>query len=289
MPQETPGGVAKIASGIAGIMGEIGVVGKDGKNQFHNYKYAKMDDILQKLTPLMAKHGIVIMQTELDREMFDEGKAVGVRYAFTILHSSGEVWPDRPIQTGLAGCRHKNGGFDDKALNKCHTAARKYFLMALFQIPTGDEDADADAPPEPQHAKLPPPPSLPDGRIAPHFISGKIVGQDLPHTWESVYIPFIEKAQNVAEIEQWELKNTKLIGELHAMKPNDIYRRIEAATNKRKTELGAPPAGKPTQAKKPPAPVDMVAAAQEAGADFDPETGEITDGVVWEDGAPGHE
>jgi hypothetical protein len=28
-------------------------------------------------------------------------------------------------------------------LNKCHTAARKYFLLALFQIPTGDEE-DAD-------------------------------------------------------------------------------------------------------------------------------------------------
>jgi hypothetical protein len=28
-------------------------------------------------------------------------------------------------------------------LNKCHTAARKYFLLALFQIPTGEED-DAD-------------------------------------------------------------------------------------------------------------------------------------------------
>ena len=28
-------------------------------------------------------------------------------------------------------------------MNKCHTAARKYLLLALFQIPTGEED-DAD-------------------------------------------------------------------------------------------------------------------------------------------------
>ncbi len=34
-------------------------------------------------------------------------------------------------------------GVGHKSLNKCHTAARKYFLLALFQIPTGEE-ADAD-------------------------------------------------------------------------------------------------------------------------------------------------
>jgi hypothetical protein len=43
----------------------------------------------------------------------------------------------------VSTCRNSKGGWDDKSLNKCHTAARKYFLLALFQIPTGEED-DAD-------------------------------------------------------------------------------------------------------------------------------------------------
>ena len=46
-------------------------------------------------------------------------------------------------QTGVSTCRNSKGGWDDKSLNKCHTAARKYFLLSLFQIPTGEED-DAD-------------------------------------------------------------------------------------------------------------------------------------------------
>jgi len=75
--------------------------------------------------------------------MFDEENVIAVEYAFTVAHVSGETWPQPLRQTGVSTCRNSKGGWDDKSLNKCHTAARKYFLLALFQIPTGDED-DAD-------------------------------------------------------------------------------------------------------------------------------------------------
>jgi hypothetical protein len=73
------------------------------------------------------------------------------RYEFTLAHTSGAVWPDKPAHTGMSACRNSKGGFDDKAANKCHTAARKYFLLGLFQVPTGEDyresahDGDADA------------------------------------------------------------------------------------------------------------------------------------------------
>jgi hypothetical protein len=139
-----PDPVALIAQAIAGVMADIGVVGKSGENKFQNYKYAKMESILQRLTPLLSKHGLVIIQTEVDRGMFDDERVLAIKYQFTIVHISGAIWPDRPIQTGMSRCRDSKGGFDDKSMNKCHTAARKYFLLALFQIPTGDVD-DADA------------------------------------------------------------------------------------------------------------------------------------------------
>ncbi len=144
-PPMGTGSIAKIATAIANVMQNVGVVGKDGTNKFHNYKYTKMEDVLKRITPLIAKEGLVIMQTEIGRAMFDGDRAIAVKYAFTICHSSGEVWPERPVQTGLSRCRDSKGGFDDKCINKCHTAARKYFILALFQVPTGvDEDADAD-------------------------------------------------------------------------------------------------------------------------------------------------
>lgn len=138
-------GIANIAGAIASVMEEVGVVAKDGTNKFHNYAYAKMEDVLKRITPLMGRHGLAVIQTELDRTMFDDDKAIAVRYSFTICHKSGEVWPERPIQTGLSRCRDSKGGFDDKAFNKAHTAARKYFLLALFQIPTGDDEEIPDA------------------------------------------------------------------------------------------------------------------------------------------------
>src|SRR5258707_7963793 len=75
--------------------------------------------------------------------MFDDDNVIAIEYAFAVAHASGETWPHVIKQTGVSTCRTSKGNWDDKCLNKCHTAARKYFLLALFQIPTGEE-ADAD-------------------------------------------------------------------------------------------------------------------------------------------------
>lgn len=139
-PSPKPATVSKIATAISAVMAEVGHVAKGGMNEFHRYRYATMENVLQRVTPLMAKHGLAIIQTEKSRSWFDGEKVIAVTYAFTIMHSSGEVWPERPEQSGMCRCRDSKGGFDDKSLNKCHTSARKYFLLALFQIPSGGED-----------------------------------------------------------------------------------------------------------------------------------------------------
>jgi hypothetical protein len=174
--EDKPASIVNIAAAISGVIAECGVVAKLGTNKFHNYKFAQMQDVLQKVTPLIAKHGLIIVQTEVDRQMVDEGKAVAVEYEFTIAHTSGEVWPDRPKQTGLCRCRDSKGGFDDKCFNKAHTAARKYFLLALFQIATGEED-DAD---EHETGRAPPPPKRPAPKHDPH--TGEIFESDATAT-----------------------------------------------------------------------------------------------------------
>jgi hypothetical protein len=141
-PAGTPA-PATLVGAIAAVMNEVHTVAKRGKNTFHGYRYAQMQDILQEITPLLGRHGIVIFQSETGRAMFDEDNVIAVEYTFTVAHVSGETWPQPLRQTGVSMCRNSKGGWDDKSLNKCHTAARKYFLLALFQIPTGDE-ADAD-------------------------------------------------------------------------------------------------------------------------------------------------
>jgi ERF superfamily len=139
----SPPPAATLVSAIAAVMNEVHVVARRGENEFHGYRYATMGDILKEITPLLGRHGLVIFQSETGRAMFDDDNVIAIEYAFTVAHASGETWPHAIKQTGVSTCRNSKGGWEDKSLNKCHTAARKYFLLALFQIPTGDED-DAD-------------------------------------------------------------------------------------------------------------------------------------------------
>jgi hypothetical protein len=133
---------AEIAAAINAVMGEVDYIQKKGENKFHDgYKFTAVGDLLAKLQPSMAKHGLVIVQNELEHTL--NGAVMEVRYEFTLIHKTGSVWPVRYVHTGMATATNTKGGFDDKCVNKCMTAARKYFLLALFQIPTGD-DADAD-------------------------------------------------------------------------------------------------------------------------------------------------
>lgn len=137
--------MSKIVQAVSNIMNDVGSVKKEGNNAFHNYKYATAADISHKLQPLLAREGLVILQNEVERHFVSDGAALAITYDFTLAHIEGETWPEKPRQTGMAAARNSKGGFDDKAANKCHTAARKYFTLALFQIPTGDyDDADKD-------------------------------------------------------------------------------------------------------------------------------------------------
>lgn len=214
-------GFDKLASAIAAVMAEIQPVEKEGWNDFHKYRYAKMQDLSRELTPLMGKHGIVVFQTEDGREMFDDGKAVAVRYRFTIVHKSGQIWPERPIQTGLSSCRTSKGTFDDKTLNKCHTSARKYFLLSLFQIPTADEE-DADKgegngqhQQRPQGARRPVP--SPSGKLLPHELP--IINGEQPEAWAARFKALIEKAESVAEIDKWYDANAAVFEKLKRFRP----------------------------------------------------------------------
>jgi ERF superfamily protein len=143
MPPALGAGTAQLTAAIANVMKDIDTVAKRGVNEFHRYKYATMSDILQEITPLLGKHGLAIFQSETGRAMFDNDNVIAIEYAFIVAHESGETWPHALRQTGVSTCRNSKGGWDDKSLNKCHTAARKYFLLSLFQIPTGEEE-DAD-------------------------------------------------------------------------------------------------------------------------------------------------
>jgi hypothetical protein len=214
-------GIAQITKAIAAVMQEIDTVAKRGHNSFHHYRFAKMEDILQQLTPLLGKHGLVVFQDEIGRSMFDNDGVIAVAYEFIVAHESGEIWPHRLRQTGVARCRDSKGGWDDKALSKCHTAARKYFLLSLFQIPTGEE-ADADRgdndSTDPEAPKL----------IRTNKGSAK--------AWTTKFLVRIRQAPTLAMLDRCIEENQLHLNRLAAVAP-DQKKIADDATARRRSEL----------------------------------------------------
>lgn len=269
-----------VAEAISNIMMEISEnpVEKKGLNTFHNYKYARIQDILQALVPLMGKHGILVMQTEVSRMMFDNDAAISITYEFTIAHKTGEVWPEKIMQTGLCNCRANNGKFDDKAINKCHTAARKYFMLSLFQIPTeeendpdrGDNDDGGRGQQREQQSRVPSP--QPSGqqqgtatttgqtRATKPDANGVInmLGHGIK-SWTNAFIEAVKSVKEPAELNRLDTANDSTLGEVHA-KAHEQYKLIEAAVEEKKKEFGI---GTPRSS---PSPSPSAGADEAAGA-----------------------
>lgn len=246
-------GVANLATAIAKIMSAIAEqrVVKRGENTFHHYKYASMQDILQALSPLMSAEGIVIMQSEVSRGMLDNGAAITVTYEFTVFHKSGEVWPQKMTQTASCNARANNGKFDDKAINKCHTAARKYFLLALFQIPTEDEndadrgDNDGGGRSPPRNARRERDQTREEAQAPPPREVTKQTPQEIPRPsgikaaeWAGLYVEQINLCATIAELMAWRAANKATLDELQA-KAAKLYERVEAVETARTDELAA--------------------------------------------------
>lgn len=131
---------ASIARAILAISSEIGVIQKEGWNDFQKYRYTRWEDINEKLSPLLAKNNLIIVQSEQNRSLLEEndkGSVLAIVYHFTIVNSDGEQWP--PTEwTGIARLRDAKGTTDDKAAIKCHTQAEKFFCVKQFKIVTDD-------------------------------------------------------------------------------------------------------------------------------------------------------
>jgi hypothetical protein len=252
-------GVGNLAKGIAGVMSEVGTISKSGFNKFHNYAYATLQDLLFALCPLMGKHGVVVLQNEVETKTIDT--RIAVTYEFSVIHTSGEMWPERPRFTGMAIGKLKSGEWDDKAINKCHSAARKYFLLSLFQVPSGDFD-DADEGPaveskQPEAHKRAAPVEQPKSPQRPRTVPGPasptkqpVVDERLPHRigftpgmgadqWAAAYIKAIGAASSQQEISEWDGLNDATLQRLSDKYP-EVYEQVKTVADRRMEQLAPP-------------------------------------------------
>lgn len=148
--------ITKIAPAIVQAASELKLVGKTGENTFDKYRYAKLDDYVRIVHPVLAKHGLSAMSSveqvwtlpERTTKSGNKENAVHVRVTTMLIHASGQ-WV-------AADSFGEGQDRSDKSLYKAITGARKYGLASLFNIATCD-DAEIEPPADPPSPNRPAP------------------------------------------------------------------------------------------------------------------------------------
>ena len=143
-----------IYAALNAIMGEIGHIGKDKKNTQQGFMFRGIDQVMNTLKPLLAKHEVVIIPEVIDTIREERMSASNrnliytmhkVRYHFTAADGSEVV---------AVVCGE---GMDsaDKSSNKALAVAFKYACFQVFCIPTEEmakDDPDLYSPEDSQPA-----------------------------------------------------------------------------------------------------------------------------------------
>ena len=138
-----------VYAAINAITGELAKAGiaKTHVNQADDYKYRSIDDLLDRLAPLLARHRLCVLPRALERSVIerrDDGQHllfhVCLRVAFTLTS----------VDDGSSHIVEAYGealDASDKATAKAMTAAYKSAMIQTFCIPLcGSEDPDRTSP-----------------------------------------------------------------------------------------------------------------------------------------------
>jgi hypothetical protein len=122
-------------------------IAKDRVNLAENYPYRSIDDLLIRLSPLLAEHRLCVLPRVLERSASErQGLAgelllsVSVRVAYDLVSAE-----DGSVHTIESYGEALDGG--DKGTAKAMQSAYKYAMLQAFAVPvSGSEDADAKSP-----------------------------------------------------------------------------------------------------------------------------------------------
>lgn len=127
-------------------MGEVGAIAKEGRITEGPQKYAfrGIEQVQQRLQPILVKHGLVILPTTLERidhpvrttRSGGSMYAVALHVRFTVYGPLGDT-----MEMDAWGEGADTG---DKSSGKAHSMAYKTAMLEAFCIPTETDSPDAD-------------------------------------------------------------------------------------------------------------------------------------------------
>ena len=135
-----------IYAAMVAVGAELAKVGisKDRKNEQQNFRFRGIDDVMNTICPIFARHDVLFLVHYDDFPDVERVTAKGgtlifskVRGNFTFISAKD----GSSVQVSTLGSAMDSG---DKSCNKAMSASLKYALLQTFLIPTeASEDADA--------------------------------------------------------------------------------------------------------------------------------------------------
>ena len=138
--------MGEIIKALAQIQREIDYIGKDKRNQQQGWSFRGVDDVMNTLHPILAKHGVIVIPEVKDMAREEKQSTRGAALTHTLLtityHFRCEA-DDSEVDATVIGEGMDSG---DKSCNKALSVAYKYALFQVFSIPTEEmDDPDRDA------------------------------------------------------------------------------------------------------------------------------------------------
>lgn len=145
--QEATPGIPHVFTAINAVQKDISQEGisKDRESTGYGAKYSfrGIDDVYNAISPLLAKHGLIIMPEYFDREVIERKSNKGGALFYTTLTGK---FTFISMKDGSKYCCTTYGeamDSGDKGANKAMSIAYKYACFQVFAIPTeGDNDPD---------------------------------------------------------------------------------------------------------------------------------------------------
>jgi len=126
---------------IARIQDKIGTLVKDTKA--YNYKYVDLNQILEKLTPLLREEGLVLLQPIIDGCVKTIIKETGGNLLFQTKYDNKlqqEIVPINPSADELVSEIKLPDNLDPQKLGSAITYYRRYTLVSLLALTAEDDD-----------------------------------------------------------------------------------------------------------------------------------------------------
>ena len=126
-------------------LSQVGIAKNRTNTQGAGFKFRGIDDVLNALSPLLAKHGLVIIPRVISRTCTERSSKSGGALFYVVIEAEFDFVSAEDGSKTTARMIGEAMDSGDKGMNKAYSIALKYALFQAFLIPTEElKDPDAE-------------------------------------------------------------------------------------------------------------------------------------------------